>query len=416
MRWLWLTFVAVVLAGCRTNNLGLQAQADEDTALRISRWGEIITIAHAAQAVAPQLTVSHDRLIAVWVGATDDEVLLFERIFSAQSMTDALSLPIPSAYPHQFQTLPVSSGGAHLLWMDAVYNQPEGDTLLWTARLNENAEMPRSHIRLSDIRVESYDVIADETGGAVVLWTGGARGEPALYVQTLDLVGRPDFPERLTTDARFPSLVRSDNMLSAYWLRASDQLALHGEVMNDALANITPAVDSPVLAPMDRIVDFYALSDAQTRYVFWQINRADAAVETWMAYSPLATENWSTPERLGIGDVSEEPYETTFNGGHALQVSTGEAWLGWSSPLKDQTVALVAEINDQLVVVYFTNGQVVAVQAVVDLTHSLIGQPAIFADRDRHLTLAWAEPTESGLAELNFTSTRNFELTEARNP
>lgn len=133
-----------------------------------------------------------------------------------------------------------------------------------------------------------------------------------------------------------------------------------------------------------------------------------------MSYSPVATENWSTPSRLGIGEIGEAPYETTFNGGHALRVSGGDTWLRWASPLTDQTLALAAEIGDALAMVYFADGQIVAVQPVVNLTHSLIGQPAIYADRDRHLTLAWSEPTESGLAELNFTSTRAFELTEAR--
>ncbi|MEQ9032947.1 MAG: hypothetical protein RLP44_29775, partial [Aggregatilineales bacterium] len=342
-------------------------------------------------------------------------VYLVERNISAQGITTSLPLPIPVAYPHDLQFVPVTAGGGHLFWIDAIYNQPEGDALLWMARLNENAEMPRAHIRLADIRAETFDVIADGDGGARVLWTGGSRGEPTLYLQAIDVIGRPNFPQRLTTDARFPAFITLDDGLGAYWLRASDHLVIYGDLVNDELENITSAIDSPLISPADRIVDFHALTDSVTTYLFWMIVRGDGSAETWFAHRPLSSENWSAPERLGIGEMSDTRYETTFNGGSAFLTSRGENWLQWSSPLSGNFdfVTLAGEIGDELVIMYLAEGSVIAVQPVVTLNHALIGAPALVTDRDRHLYLTWSEPTLNGAAHQNFTSTKDFELTGA---
>lgn len=388
----------------------MQAQ-DQLPAGRESRWGRVITLGEVQQSEAPALVIAPTGVNVVWVGTDDEGVVLYERNLTNTAFDEALSLPIPSAYPHDVSLVPVASGGSHLFWIDAVYNQPEGDTRLWTARLNENGEMPRAHIRLSDIRAETYDAMSDDNGGALVVWTGGARGEPALYLQRIDPVGRPDFPERLTTDARFPTLVCANETTTVYWLRASDQLVMRGQLVGDTLTGIISVVDSPRHDPADHMVDFHVAMDTQTTYLFWTIVRADGTAETWFTTSPFSADDWSTPARLGIGEVSDQPYETSFNGGSAFGVSSGENWVGWASILDEQSDSLIlsGQIGDELVVLYMRGGEVVAVQPVVTLDHALIGAPALYTDRDRHLYLTWSEPTGAGTAALNLTTTRAFD-------
>ena len=89
--------------------------------------------------------------------------------------------------------------------------------------------------------------------------------------------------------------------------------------------------------------------------------------------------------------------------------------LWWVRPLAGQfdTLPVAAYMDtaspttpDQVIVAYFRGGQVVGYQPIVPLQTTLLAPPALYADRDRHLYLAWSEPTANGYAELKLTTTR----------
>jgi hypothetical protein len=54
---------------------------------------------------------------------------------------------------------------------------------------------------------------------------------------------------------------------------------------------------------------------------------------------------------------------------------------------------------------YFQGGEVIGYQSIAPTT-GLIGQPSLLTDRDRHLYLAWSEPTPNGYADLKLAMTR----------
>ena len=68
---------------------------------------------------------------------------------------------------------------------------------------------------------------------------------------------------------------------------------------------------------------------------------------------------------------------------------------------------IAAQVNDALGIVYLHDGEFDGYQPVVTLMEpGLIGLPSLATDRNRHLYLAWAQPSATGYADLNVTMTR----------
>ncbi len=403
MRWKFvlLTIVCLCLTAC--------AGEPDEASPRQSAWGTVFAVGQAAQRNAPILQITNFSVFAAWTEADDGNVLHMARQIDGTKSGVPQSLPIPTAYPFMHTWVAQPDGGAHLFWLDAVFDNPQGDTLLWLARVNRDLEMPRNHVRLSQIRADAYDTLSVTEERTLVVFSGGARGEPSLYMLTVDTIGRPSFPEWLTSDVRFPRLtVSASGQPLVYWLRASNGQVMRAQLNDTTLTAITSLTDGLPLEQGDRIESFDVASDNTHTYLLWNISRADGTPEAWLSSRFFDSNRWTAPAQLTMGTPASDPFVTGFNGGSALRVNAGETALRWAQVANGRydVVPMVAQIGDSLRVVYLQAGEIVAVQALVALGQDLVGLPEFKIDRNRHLYVAWSEPTATGLAELNMISTR----------
>lgn len=389
MRWLLLCLVVVLLAGC-------------DESPRTSQWGAVRMLAQAEQTHAPALAVNTAQLAAVWVSVEDGDIFPYSRT----PFTEPVSLPLPPVYPHDHQLHHAQDGGYHLFWLDARFDDPDGATYLWTVYMNAKLQAQRGQVQLSEIQSGKFAVIDHPDRTATVVWSEYATDEPALHIRTVDALGRPRPAALLVSDARNPVLVRRGGRVDLFWLRASDGQVMRGQLVDDTLMDITPLTAPPAMTPADYLHDFQVGFDQNTTYLLWNITRSGRVDEVWMAHS--TGETWSQARQLGVGDRGEIAFQTGFNGGMAQATTSGDNGLRWATPLSGQFESLVVagQVEDELVLLYLQAGEVVAVQPIISLTHNLIGRPSLVTDRDRHLYLAWAEPTDAGYANLNLTTTK----------
>lgn len=396
-----------------------------------SSWGRTRVFAQAEQSHAPALWTTQERVTAAWVGrdpAADDpqaagivqQALALESGFTAADQR----LPLPPVYPYDQRLTPaLRPGYLHLTWLDSAYNDVAAGTRLWTVVLTPDLIPTRGAVQITEVLTTRYALLPAEDGALWVVWSGGLRAEPALYAQFIDPAGRPRAERRLTAAGDWPALVRdAAGGATLFWLRYGDLHVFRAGLMDDTLTALTPLLASPRLAPGDRLVGFSAGLDSTHAYLFWNIQRLNGANETWFATGRLAADDldglpWADAVRLGIASEAvlhaapDAPFVTGFNGGDAQVVTEGERWAAWAVPLAGQepALAVAAEVDSVLCVVYLRGGAVAAVQPVAALDHPLLGSPALHADRDRHLTLAWAQPrrtSRGAVADLLWTTTR----------
>jgi hypothetical protein len=167
----------------------------------------------------------------------------------------------------------------------------------------------------------------------------------------------------------------------------------------------------PALRNADRLRSLRAGSDGERLYAFWNINRADGTDETWFA-SGLPENEWANPRRLTAAPDETMRFDTTLNTGitYAASESAGGLQAAWAAPIRGITGVLpvAAEVNsDRLSMIYLQNGGVVGYQEILPV-RAMLGVPELQLDVNRHLYLAWAEPTDVGAAQIKVTSTRDL--------
>lgn len=399
MAWRLVILLGLLVAGC---------QPDAPPALPRSSWGPVITLAQAEQSSAPALWPEQARTAALWIGADETSIFQYSRAVTAAGLTGPHPLALVPAFPDGQYLLPASNGYYHLLWLDADHANHEAGPRLWTALLTPDLRAERGAIQVSNQRTQHYAVAPAGDGGLWTVWSGEPLAEPRLYIQYIDSAGRPRASHHLAYAADWPALIRAGGVLNLFWRRSSGHQIYRASLDGEMLQNAVPVTTMPPLQRGDRLMTFNAGADATHAYLFWNITRADGQAEVWMSSSPLGDDMWGAPIRLGIDVLGDSIVQTGFNGGPAQTTGLGERWLRWLMPLADQSAMLpaAAQVENALVVVYFQGGAVSAAQEVVTLSYALIGSPGLYADRDRHLYLAWAEPQPAGFAHLNLTSTR----------
>lgn len=399
MAWRIVILLGFLAAACRP---------EAPSSAPLSRWGPVITLAQAEQSSAPALWPEQARTTVFWIGADETSIFQYSQSVTAAGLTGAHPLALVPTFPHTQRIFPASSGYYHLLWIDADHANRQGGPRLWTALLTPDLRAERGAIQVSNQRTSHYAAAPAGDGGLWVVWSGEPLAEPGLYIQFIDSAGRPRASHQLAYVADWPVLLRAGGGLNLFWQRPEDNQVYRAYLDGETLRNAVAITTMPPLQRGDRLATFSAGADATHAYLFWNITRADGRAEVWMSSSPLEANVWRAPVRLGINLPAESTIQTGFNGGPALTTGPDERWLRWLTPLPDQSAALpaAAQVENTLVVVYFQGGEAVAVQDVVNLSHGLIGPPGLYADRDRHLYLAWSEPQPGGFAHLNLTSTR----------
>lgn len=375
-----------------------------------SAWGPVITLAEAPQTAAPVLLPLHDRVAAAWVGADETGVYQYMRnLYSTAALSATERLPLPPVHPHQQMLSPAAQQHTHLIWRDAAYDDPTAGEYLWSAVVTPDLLVERGPSRVAPPPVYQYTTIPTGDNGIWLIWSSGLRAEPTLNARLIDAIGRPRLPIELTTQADFPTAVEiNSGSYRVFWQDAVEDLIYMGEFRGGMLNAIMLVSETVLLNRGDWLIDFFAGQDMTTVYLFWEVQRATGEVETWYTSGTPDEIPWEPPVRLGI-HVTTGDVETTFNGGAALAATTGENWIEWSSVMPGQfdRLALAAQFGSILGIVFFQAGEVIAYRNVVTTGEiGLLDSPVLYTDTNRHLYLAWSQPTPDGYARLNLTMTR----------
>ena len=404
--WLALLLLLLALTGCTS------AAGDNNSRVSQSAWGPVITLAQAAQSDSPALWLDGATVHAAWTGHNDHpHALMWSDSLAAASdqPPTAERLTLPVTFPHAWTALPAASQHTHLLWLDADPADASGTRRLWLAVVTPDLLVERGPVALSDGAVGHYAASAGGDQSVWVVWSSGPLAEPDLYARSIDRAGRPRLPQRVVQGGDWPALVRVDDTPYLLYQRLPDRRLTLARLSEAGISDTRAVTNWPRLETGDRLAAFSAGADRTHVYALWVIARAAGAVETWWSSAPLNADSWPEPALLTVSAQPDTTFETGFNGGAAQIASAGGDAVRWSAVLPGvyDRLLIAAEVGDTLGVLYLEGGTVGAFQPVIDLpAPGLIGVPAIRADRDRHLTLAWSQPDSTAHASLNLTTTR----------
>jgi hypothetical protein len=223
----------------------------------------------------------------------------------------------------------------------------------------------------------------------------------------VDSIGRPrEDAVRLVSDADWPVFAQTSGDTYLFWLRGSDGAALCATFTNGEPGDVRQLSEGVHLHPGDRLDGFHVGVDTGTTYLFWDISRVNGSTETWLASGDMEGAQWAAPTQLKVGLPEQTTIETGFNSGVANRLSSGDRAVHWAVPL-DGTfgyLPVAAEVDGRLKVLYFQDGAVAATQDIAPA--HLIGAPALAADRDLFLYVAWAQPASDGRAALQVVTPR----------
>lgn len=391
---------ALLIAGCSTTEAATQPT---------SLWGTIYILGQAEQSAAPVLWPTDSRVIAGWVGADDAGVHQDTRVIAGEHLSETVVLPLPPTHPYDQQAYPAGGDQIHLLWLDAS-TSILGENRLYSAILSSALTVERGPTVISDKLTLRYTAVPAGDGGLWVVWSGGLLTEPALYLQYIDKEGRPQQPTLIEYGGDYPALARAnDGTIHLVWLHRQPLYTyIRQATLRDGIVTASEAFAIIDLSPGVQLIDLYAGLDGTHLYVFFNVTVPPSNLPaSWVVERPLDSNIWGQPKALGFDVGANATVETGFNTGSANAAQTGETWLYQVKPMEGQfdTLPVAAITSDQLVISYFRGGEVIGYQPIVTI-NNLLAPPNIHTDRDRHLYLAWSEPTAQGYAELKLTTTR----------
>jgi hypothetical protein len=233
--------------------------------------------------------------------------------------------------------------------------------------------------------------------------------EPTLYAQRIDSQGLSlEEPLELAHAASWPAAVSAnDGTIDLFWLNSATQTPRYARLLRGQTSRIEALDRAFTLESGDRLQSLDAALDTTHVYLLWNITRRSGENESGMIARAIGATTWGEGTRLGIGEVGTLNIETGFNSGRVHHVQAGEQWLRWAAPLPGQfeMLPVAAVLDAELIIGYFQSGRLLAYQEIAPV-RGLLRPPVLRTDRDRYLYLAWAEPGESGAADLKLTSTR----------
>ena len=233
----------------------------------------------------------------------------------------------------------------------------------------------------SDQATLRYATAAADDGAVWTAWSGGLAAEPTLYAQYVDGDGRPRPPLRVAADAGEPTLARAaDGTVSVYWIGGSDGQVYRAALSLDGAADIQAITASVHLGTGDQLESLRAGLDETHAYLFWNVERADASTEVWMASAPLKSGQWAQARRLVAAD------------------GTAVRRVG---PLAGQRELLTAaaQIDRGVTALTFAGGGLVSMERIAGDT-GLLAPPSLLLGADGGLIAAWAQPETDGYAAL----------------
>jgi hypothetical protein len=364
-------------------------------------WGKPLTVAYAEQAEAPAMLVANGSVSLAWIGADESGVHQDAVTMSAAGLSARAVLPLPPKHPYGQRLFPAGDQ-QYLLWLDA---DDQGQNQLFSAFITHDWQIQRGPSRVTDTRTVHYDALPVD-GGLWAVASGGNIAEPTLTAHYVDSIGRPrEDAMRLVSDADWPVFAQTSSDTYLFWLRG-DGAALCATFTNGQLGAVRQLSAGVHLNPGDRLDSFRVGMDTRTTYLFWDISRADGRAESWLAFGDMDGSAWPASTALSVGLPEQTTVETGFNSGLATRLGTGNRAARWAAPLAGTFgyLPVAAEVDGRLLVLYFRDGAVAAMQDIASA--HLIGAPSLAADRDLFLYLAWAQPTAEGRAALQVVTPR----------
>lgn len=401
--------LVLLLVGCATL---ADPSPVPDYPSRSDAWSDGLILAEAAHLDAPAIGLAADGWAVVWA---DGPTVSFRQIASGGTPGSIQVLNLGARTPWNLSLWPAPEDGWHLLWQDL---DSLGQTRLFSARLNDDGALVRGPILLTPDPVSAAAVAPGEGGTVVLIWADtGPR--PTLYGQIIDTQGRLQGgpPNFVAADAGWPILGRTaDRLWVLAWLSASGggQSTFAGQ---RATVNITDGVfpwegqaETFTLGTVSRnsvteYVETVRLGLDQTRgYLF--VSHRDAATQSphteafsfSLVYSDSNSDDARRIQRQEIllpadSDGLSAPVSTGFNTGPALALPTnGERGrVGLATPVWGQfnVLPVAFELNGDVVVGYFQAGQLLGYQPISS-GGRIGGTISFWADREHHLSLAWA--------------------------
>ncbi len=387
-------------------------------------WSVAVTVAEAFHLDAPAVGLAGEAWAVVWADGPD---LFFCRVAPDGARGPVQMLNLGGRTPWNPVLLPAPEDGWHLLWQDV---DIFGDARLFSARLAADGLLLRGPVAVSAGAVTQVAAAPGDAGAAIVVWADDAP-RPTLYGQRIDAQGRPvGAAVEIARGASHPALARTAGGLWALaWLSSDDAgvsrqalvrlsdrpLPWEGEAEAVALgevslADVTAYVETVRLG-LDRAHGYLFIGhrDAATG-----LPRTDALIFSLEADSAGTSVVRLEALALPAAAPATTPDVTTgFNTGPAFAPpSAGEGIsLGWPVPAWGQFDALPVafEADGAVVVGYFQGGGLIGWQPV-GVGARAGGTPGLWTDRERHLTLAWADLPDSadGPAALRLCTTRSL--------
>ncbi|HEX2621362.1 MAG TPA: hypothetical protein VHL11_14485 [Phototrophicaceae bacterium] len=400
--------LTLTLIGCGNQLLPTPTAIPETKSV----WGRVLTIATTEHADAPAFQVEDGIVTFAWVGSDAAGVHQDVRILDEHGLSETIALPLSPIRPDRLTVINTGTGGSSLVFYLDANTKTDGETRLYSAAFGLNRTLIQGPTPISSTRTEAYTIIHAQDGKLWVIWSGGLPGEPTLYAQSIDALGRPQLPVILMSDVKFPTSGedQTGNPI-IYWLSPSTRQIYRARFVNGQLQDTTVLTDSIRLEVGERLVNFTAAQDTDYGYLFWNTVTVDGKAHTRYTSGLLTEQKWQAPVLFNITAGHSSDFVTGFNGGAAYSSHfPGSAPVTWVSPAQVQgdKVLLAGQIGSAFGVIYLQNGTVAAYQSVAHLDQPLIGLPAVATDIERHLYLAWSEPTPDDRAALRFTTTRPF--------
>jgi hypothetical protein len=334
-----------------------------------SIWGEVQLVSQVEQVNAPSFLALDSGLFFAWTGSQEGEARLFSRGVNGRSQITALK-----AYHPIQQRLFVGADKVLMLWLDRVFNTV--DMRMQAAILSENGIAEVGVLTISDLPSRRYAALPTAADVVTIVYSGGLNAVSNLYLQRIDIFGRPFTQERLRVDADFPALIAQDEAVYLFWLEENGESAYFGTLGESELSEVR-RISQVSLGQEEAVEDFRLGFDGSYAYLFWQIRAWDGSRHVLMSAGNLT------------GEFSE--------------VIRLEA--SWAVPAESSTstgLAVALSMNNQLGIAYFSNGTMGEFQPIVE-TGLLIGAPNIALLPNGRLGLSWSQPSAKGYANLFYT-------------
>jgi hypothetical protein len=367
--------------------------------------------------------------VTIWFDGPD---LIFQRIRSENPQSPAQITTIGGT-PWGPVLLPNTDG-----WVVLWRNQDRfGDPQLYSAVLEPDGTLRRGPTALTSEGVSAVEAAIGFQEEVIIIWADTAP-RPTLYGQRLDAAGRPvgGSSTIIAYNAGQPALLRLADQWLLTWIALPDNpLAVSGtrmlrvRIASTAYPWGTPAQDSIIgeidlTDPTHYVESITAGADSSHAYVFVSIRSAtDRTVQTQLTTWPLSASPLDAAAvtvhksiQLPVVPPGTDPdVLTTFNTGTAYSIpATGDPSGGiataWPAtlPVQTSTILPVAfATSGGIMLGYFQAGVLVGYQPISEAAYP-IDHNQLQTDRERHLSLAWANvPRQTNTpANLVLMSTR----------